>query len=202
MKKILFPLFIFQQSLHGKPSGIGFIDSTVLSVCHICRASSHKVFQGIAKKGKTTTGWFYGFKLHLVINHAGEILAGVLSKGNMDDRTPVPALTKDIYGKIYGDRGYISKKLFEQLYDRGLQLITRLKARMKNMLMDSVDKALLYKRSLIETVINKLKTQCQIEHHRHRSPIHFMINLISGLAAYSLESNKPSFQGILNNFLG
>lgn len=114
----------------------------------------------------------------------------------------MPKLTKDMLGKLYGDQGYISKKLFETLYAQGIQLITRLKAKMKNMLMDVDDKALLYKRSLIETVINKLKTQCQIEHHRHRSMSHFMVNLLSGLPVYSLETIKPSLQGVLNNFIG
>ena len=116
MKRILFPLFIFQHSLRGNPTGVGFVDSTVLSVCHICRASCRNVFKKIAKKGKTTTGWFYGLKLHLVINNRGEILAWILSSGNVDDRSPVPKLTKDMFGKLYGDRGYISKALFEKLY--------------------------------------------------------------------------------------
>ena len=202
MRRILFPLFVFQHSLRGNPTGIGFVDSTVLSVCHICRASGHKVFKRVAKKGKTTTGWFYGLKLHLVINHTGEILAWMLSAGNVDDRSPVPVLTKGMFGKIYGDRGYISKQLFEKLYEQGVQLVTRLRARMKNMLMDTVDKVLLFKRSLVETVINKLKTQCQIEHHRHRSLPHFMVNLLAGLAAYSLEQDKPTLRCELKNFVG
>ena len=116
----------------------------------------------------------------------------MLSQGNVDDRSPVPALTKGMLGKIYGDRGYISKTLFEKLYEDGIQLITRLKANMKNALIDIVDKKLLRKRSIIETVFNKLKNQCQIEHHRHRSVLHFVVNLLSGLAAYSLEAVKPA----------
>ncbi len=202
MKQVVFPLFAFQQSLQGDPTGIGFIDSTVLSVCHICRASNHKVFKKVARKGKTTTGWFYGLKLHLVINHQGEILTWMLSPGNVDDRGPVPALTAGLWGKLFGDRGYISKKLFDQLDKQGIQLITKLKARMKNMLMDVVDKALLLKRGVIESVNNKLKSQCQIEHHRHRSLPHFMINLLSGLAAYSLDPAKPSIKELFNNFIG
>ena len=202
MKRILIPLFAFQHSLQGDSTGIGFIDSTVLSVCHICRASSHRVFKKVAKKGKTTTGWFYGLKLHLVINHKGEILSWMLSPGNVDDRSPVPALTNGLWGKLFGDRGYISKKLFELLHEQGVQLITKLKTRMKNMLMDTVDKTLLFKRGVIESVNNKLKSQCQIEHHRHRSIPHFMINLLSGLAAYSLNPIKPTIKEVFNNFIG
>jgi hypothetical protein len=202
MKRILIPLFAYQYSLQGAPTGIGFIDSTILSVCHIRRASSHRVFKGIAKKGKTTTGWFYGLKLHLVVNHRGEILTWMLSPGNVDDRNPVPALAKGLFGKLFGDRGYISKKLFEQLYEEGIQLVTRLKVRMKNMLMDPVDKALLFKRGIIESVNNKLKFQCQIEHHRNRSIPHFMINLLSGLVAYSLNPVKPTIKEVFNNFIG
>ena len=97
-------------------SNFGFIDSTILSVCHVCRASGHRVFKKMAKKGKTT-GWFYGLKLHHVINHKGEILSWMFSLGNVDDRSPVPALTNGLWGKLFGDRGYISKKLFEQLHE-------------------------------------------------------------------------------------
>lgn len=102
----------------------------------------------------------------MAINHRGEIVSCILSPGNVDDKNPVPKLTKDMFGKIYGNKEYISKKLFERFYKQDLQLITRLKSKIKNMLMNVVDKGLLYQRSLIETVINKLKTQRQIEHHR------------------------------------
>jgi hypothetical protein len=191
MKKLVLPLFALQKTLAGKSEGIAFIDSTILSVCHICRASSHKVFKDIAKKGKSTTGWFFGMKLHLLINHRSEIVSWMLTPGNTDDRTPVPELLKGIFGKVYGDRGYISKNLFEDLYERGIQLITRLRTNMKNMLMDTFDRLVLYKRGIIECVNNRLKLGCQIEHHRHRSHANFLVNLIAGLACYSVSSKKP-----------
>ena len=199
MKRIIFPLFVLQQSLQGSSEGVSFVDSTVLTVCHICRASRHKVFKGIAKKGKTTTGWFFGMKLHLVINHRGEIIAWMITAGNVDDRKPVPELARGLFGKIFGDRGYISKALFEHLYERGLKLVTRIKANMKNTLMDTMDKLLLYKRGIIESVINKLKSVCQIEHHRHRSIGNFVTNLLGGLIAYGLDPNKPIIESLHTN---
>jgi hypothetical protein len=203
MKQLVLPLFVFQQTIAGKTEGIAFIDSTVLSVCHICRASSHKVFRNIAKKGKSTTGWFFGMKLHLVINHKAEIVSWIITPGNIDDRKPVPYLVQNLFGKVFGDRGYIGKELFERLYADGIQLITRLKLNMKNILMDVFDKLLLYKRGIIESVNNQLKIVCQIDHHRHRSVVNFMTNLISGLVAYSLNPHKPHIQNLdFKNSLG
>ena len=197
MKRIIFPLFVLQKSISGKSEGIAFIDSTILSVCHICRASRHKVFKNIAKKGKSTTGWFFGMKLHLVINHRSEIITWMLTPGNVDDRKPVTNLLRNMFGKVFGDRGYLSQNLFESLYEKGVQLITRIRTNMKNALMDTYDKLVLYKRGIIECVNNKLKEGCQIEHHRHRSVFNFMTNLLSGLISYSMSSDKPKI-GPLN----
>lgn len=194
MKTCLFPLFVFSQGCLGQSSGISFVDSTILTVCHGRRIHSHKVFKKIAKRGKTSTGWFYGFKLHLIVNDVGEILAYMLTPGNVDDRVPVPNLSKDIFGKLFGDKGYISQELFIRLYEKGLEIITRLKRNMKNKLMSIIDKILLRSRGVIESVNNKLKTCCQIEHHRHRSPCNFLVNLISGIIAYAYDPYKPSIQ--------
>jgi len=142
--------------------------------------------------GKTTVGWFYGFKLHLVINDEGELLAFKLTAGNVDDRAPVPALTRGLFGKLFGDKGYISQQLFDELYERGVQLITRLRKNMKNKLMPLVDKLLLRKRALIESVNDQLKNVSQIEHTRHRSPANFLVNLVAGLIAYTYLPKKPS----------
>ena len=181
MKQLVLPLFILQNEISGKTEGLAFIDSTPLTVCHICRASRHKVFRTIAKKGKSSTGWFFGMKLHLVINHKAEIVSWMVTPGNVDDRKPVPYLVQKLFGKVFGDRGYIGKDLFERLYAEGIQLITRLKLNMKNMLMDAFDKLVLYKRGIIEPVNSQLKTICQIEHRRYRSVFNFIANLISGL---------------------
>jgi DDE family transposase len=194
MKTCLFPLFVFSQGCLGECSGISFVDSTILTVCHARRINSHRVFKNMAKRGKTSTGWFYGFKLHLIINDSGEIIAYMLTAGNIDDRVPIPWLSAGIFGKLFGDKGYISQKLFLELYDKGIQIITRLKKNMKNKLMHIVDKILLRSRGVIESVNNKLKADCQIEHHRHRSPWNFLVNLVSGIVAYAYDSCKPSIQ--------
>jgi transposase len=198
MKGAIFPLFLVQHVFRGDCSGVSFIDSSVLSVCHICRSRAHKTFRKIAKKGKTSTGWFYGMKIHLIVNHQGEILAWMLTSGNISDLNPVESLCNECFGKLIGDKGYISSTLFRKLFERGIQLITRIRSSMKNCLMDLWDKALLKKRSLIESVFNQLKHGCQIEHHRHRSPINFLVNLIAGLVSYSLSTNKPTLEFVMS----
>jgi DDE family transposase len=194
MSQAAFPMFCFLQTLLGTCTGISFIDSTVLTVCHNRRINSHKTFQDMAKRGKTSTGWFFGFKLHLIINDQGEILAYMLTAGNIDDRKPVHSLCQHIFGKLFGDKGYISSKLFADLYEQGVQLITKLKSNMKNQLMDLYDRLMLRKRGLVESVHNRLKNGSQIEHHRHRSPWNFLVNLVGGLAAYSLLPQKPHLE--------
>lgn len=176
----------------GEQTGISFIDSTSLRVCHVKRAHSHRVFERYAAWGKSSMGWYYGFKLHLVINDKGELLSFCLTPANVDDRTPVPELTQGILGKLFGDRGYISQKLFEQLWQQGVQLVTKLKKNMKNRLMPLIDKILLRKRALIESVNDQLKNLCQVEHSRHRSPLNFMVNLVAGLIAYTYQPTRPS----------
>jgi len=178
----------------GKCTGISYIDSTPLRSCHIKREKQHKVFKGIAQKGQCSLGWFYGFKLHIIINDRGEILDFIITFGNVDDRKPLNDmdLHKRIFGKLYGDKGYISKDLFEKLFVDGVHLITKIKKNMKNSLMLLQDKIALRKRALIETVNDELKNICQIEHTRHRSFENFTTNLLSGLIAYSFFDKKPS----------
>jgi len=155
---------------------------------------SHKVFAGLAKKGKSSTGWFFGFKLHITINDKGEIIAFCLTTGNVDDRdwSVISRLTKQMFGKVFADRGYISASLFAKLYSNGIQLVTKLRKNMKNKLMDITDKILLRKRAIIECVNDFLKNVCQIEHSRHRSVANFIVNIISALVAYSFLPSKPS----------
>ena len=137
-------------------------------------------------------GWFYGFKLHLIINDQGEIVTFYLTPGNIDDRKPIPHLARELWGKLFADKGYISQALFEQLLERGIQLITPIRKNMQNRLMPLMDKILLRKRSLIETVNDQLKNISQIDHSRHRSLNNFMVNLVAALIAYSLQPKKPS----------
>jgi transposase len=143
-------------------------------------------------------GWFFGFKLHIVSNDKGEILSFYVTPGNIDDRKPLDKLTNNLTGKLFGDRGYISKQWFEQLMQQGLQLITSIKGNMKNQFIPMVDKLLLRKRFIIETINDQLKNISQIEHSRHRSITNFMVNLISGLIAYSHQKKKPSINFKVN----
>lgn len=189
---VLMPLCVYLHTRKGQATGIAFIDATSLVVCHNRRIYSHKVFKQVARRGKTSVGWFYGFKLHLVVNDCGELLAFQITPGNMDDRKPVPQLVKGLTGKLFGDRGYISQKLFETLLEQNLQLITKLRKTMRNKLLPLSDKLLLRKRALIETINDQLKNISQIEHTRHRSVINSMVNLLAGLVAYTHQPKKPS----------
>ncbi len=188
---MLVPLLAYLQSRYGPCTGISFIDSTSLEVCDPKRISQHRVFAIDARGGKTSMGWFYGFKLHLAVNDRGDLLACCLTPGNVDDRTPVPQMVKRLRGKLFGDRGYISAPLAELLFEQGLQLITRLRKNMQNRLMHLSDKLLLRKRAIIEAIIDQLKNISQIEHSRHRSPTNFVVHLLAGLIAYSHQDKKP-----------
>ena len=187
----LVPLLAYLQSRYGACTGISFIDSTSLEVCDPKRINQHRVFAADARRGKSSMGWFYGFKLHLAVNDRGELLACCLTPGNVDDRAPVPALVKRLQGKLFGDRGYISAPLTQLLFEQGLHLITRLRKNMKNRLMHLSDKLLVRKRAIIESIIDQLKNISQIEHSRHRSPTNFVVHLIAGLIAYSHQDKKP-----------
>lgn len=177
-----------------KSDSITFIDSTKIKVCHNKRIKRNRTFEGIAEVGKSTMGWFYGFKLHIAINENGELCGANLSKGNVDDRNEnvLDEVLKNVQGKLFADKGYISKKLFENLFEQGITLVTSIRKNMKNRLMPLVDKLLLRKRSVIETVNDQLKNMCDIEHSRHRSPINFMVNMVAGLIRYTYFEKKPS----------
>ena len=192
MPQALLPLCCFLQRRKGKTAGIAFIDSLPLAVCHNRRIRSHKVFAHLAQRGHSSVDWFYGFKLHLVVNDLGELLAFHLTPGNVDDRKPVPKLAKELFGKLFGDRGYVSQKLQEVLSQQGVQLITKLKKNMKNRLVSVFDQILLRKRALIETINDQLKNICQIEHTRHRSTANFCVNVMAALVAYTFKEKLPS----------
>jgi hypothetical protein len=195
----LLPLFVYTQGFRrGRCTGVSFIGSTFLRVCHNRRIYSHKVFKPHAARGKSSVGWFYGFKLHIVINGCGEICSFCLTAGNIDDRNldVIGRLCRELSGKLFGDRGYISRTLFEHLYEQGVQLITRLRKNMKNKLMDMTDKILLRKRAVIESVYAFLKNTCQVEHSRHRSVHNFLVNLLAAISAYSFMPHKPSIHGL------
>ena len=195
------PLTIYLRTCClGDCTGISFIDSTSLDVCLNQRIHSHKVFAGLAERGKTSTGWFYGFKLHLVVNDRGELLQYCFSQGNVDDRKPVPHLAEKLFGKLFGDKGYVSQSLAQYLRQTfDVQLITKLRSNMKNQLMLLSDRLLLRRRAIIETIIDQLKNISQIEHSRHRSVLNFFVNVLCGLIAYCHRSSKPSL-GLAHNY--
>ncbi len=188
----LVPLCSYVQTRKGQSTGLQFIDSLPIRVCHNRRIHSHRVFDGFAQRGKSSMGWFYGFKLHLVINDLGELLGFCLTPGNADDRRPVAKLVQELWGKLFGDRGYLSQKLFDELWAQGLQLITKVKRGMKNKLMPLLDKLLLRKRALIECVNDQLKNVSQIEHTRHRSAVNGFVNMIAAVVAYTFQPRKPA----------
>ena len=193
-KQVAVPLALFiKKVLLGKCTGISFVDSTPLRVCRNQRIHIHKVFKGIAQRGKCSMGWFFGFKLHLICNEKGEVLNFIITPGDVDDRKPLEykAFVEFIYGKLVGDKGYIGKNLFQRLFVDGIQLITKLKSNMKGALMSVPDKLLLRKRAIIETVNDELKNIAQVEHSRHRSFENFIVNMLGAIAAYCVFPKKP-----------
>ena len=198
MRHALLPLFVYTQGFkRGKCTGISFIDSTMLKVCHNRRIYGHNVFKIWVARGKSSTGWFYGFTLHIVINDRGELCSFCLTPGNIDDRNfdVINVLCRELSGKRFGDRGYISPERFARLYEPGVQLITKLRKNMKHKVMDMKDKLLLRKRAVIKSVNDFLKNICQVEHSRHRSIHNFLVNLLVALSAYSFLPHKPSIHG-------
>ena len=194
MPRIAIPLLLFLKlGLMGECTGIAFIDSTRIPVCENKRQSRNRVFKGYAQKGKSTMGWFFGFKLHLICNERGELLNFALIRANVDDRNQkvFNDLTKDLFGKLYADKGYISQSLFASLFDRGVHIVTGIRTNMKNRLMDVHDKIMLRKRSIIETINDMLKNVAQIVHTRHRSISNFIVNLLGAIASYCLFPKKP-----------
>jgi Transposase DDE domain len=189
---VLVPLSAYLRTRLGRTRGMAFIDSLPWPVCHNRRIYSHQVFAGTAQRGKSSMGWFYGFKLHFVINDEGDLLAVRFTPGNVDDRAPVPGLAEGLWGKLFGDRGYLGQELFERLEQTGVQLITKLKRNMKNKLMPLWDKLLLRKRALIESVGEQLKHVCQIAHTRHRSVYNAFVHALAALVAYTWQEHKPS----------
>lgn len=189
----LIPLCVYLQRCFGQCTGMSFLDSTKVQVCHNRRIASHRVFQNLASRGKTSVDWFFGFKLHLVVNELGELLNVEITPGNVDDRQPVPQLLQSLFGKVFADRGYVSQALAQKLLqEKGIEFFAKPKRNMKNRLMRLHDKLLSRKRSIVETIIDQLKNISQIEHSRHRSPVNFCVNLLCGLIAYCHQPKKPS----------
>jgi hypothetical protein len=192
MPRLFAPLMVLLHSWSGEQTGLYFADSTKLAVCHNRRIHRHKVFDGLAARGKTSMGWFYGLKLHFVINHKGQIMALKITPGNTADSAVLDDITQHLTGKLYADKGYISKAVFKALWQRGLHLITGIRRNMKNHLMPMADKIMLRKRFIIETVLDTLKSEMDLEHSRHRSPVNAMVHILSCLVAYAFRPGKPA----------
>lgn len=190
----LMPLTVFLSGLKGKETGLYYVDSTTIEVCHIKREKRHKVFKGLASKSQNSMGWFFGFKLHLVINNLGEIMSCKLTSANIDDRKPVAKLMERLNGWLFGDKGYLGKTFAQKLKAQSIELFTKVKKNMKKNIINPAQKYYLSKRGIIETVNDQLKNVCQIEHTRHRKPENAFVNLISGLIAYAFKLKKPSIK--------
>lgn len=191
MPRCIVPLSALFEGVKGECTGITILDSSPLAVCDNLRIARHRVFAGIAARGKSSTGWFFGFKLHIAINHRGELLSMKVTPGNVDDRKPVAFLCRNLFGRVYGDKGYVAQWLVERLRQQQVDFITKVRRNMKPVERTPFDQALLRRRSLVETVFDELKNLCQVEHTRHRSYAGFMVNLMAGIIAYCLAPNKP-----------
>jgi hypothetical protein len=193
--RILPGLYVFLKhlSLLSQHTNLYFIDSKKLVVCDNKRIHSHRVFKGKAARGKSSTGWFYGFKLHLVINNLGQIMNFLVTSANVADNNEqvLKTLLSQLQGECYADRGYLSK-LFDLFYQDGLSLITKIRSNMKNTLLKIDQKIKLRKRAVIESVNDLLTSVFDIEHSRHRNQFNALAHLFSGLIAYCFYENKPS----------
>ena len=189
----IFLFFYLYRCRIGEHTGCYYVDSAKLPACHNLRIYNHKVFRGIARRGKTSTGWFYGLKIHWIINEKGQLMAFTITPGNVADNNKelMLKLCGYIRGKIFGDKGYINQKAWEELLNNGLLFFTKRRRNMKNVLLKMEDKILLNKRGVIESAIELLKGLCNIDHTRHRSPINAIVNTFAGLAAYTHLDKLP-----------
>lgn len=186
-------MFLKICTLSSRRTGNYFADSKKLPVCHNLRIQSHQVFAGLAQRGKSSTGWFYGLKLHLLINEYGEMINFLVTPGNVADNNDeaLRSLLAGCKGKCYADKGYLTK-IFEELYLQGIQLVTKVRKNMKNKLLLLSDKIKLKKRALIESVNDLLMSVFDIDHTRHRSPINALAHTFAGLIAYCFYEQKPA----------
>jgi hypothetical protein len=185
------PLTVFLLTRMGRKSGLYYIDSTPLPVCHPRRINRHKVFAGLAGRGKTSTGWFFGLTLHLVFNHERQIVALTLTPGNVHDTMPVPDLTQGLIGKLFGDKGYVGQDLAHSLLRRGLALMTRVRRNMKRLPVSFLDKALLNGRNIVETIIGHIKEFSSLRLPKHRSVFNAFTHLTAAIVAYQINPLPP-----------
>jgi len=189
----LYLMFFMTACRLSIPTDGNYIDSKKLVVSHNRRIKDHKVHKGIAKRGKSSTGWFFGFKLHLIINHFGEIVLFQLSPGNLADNNHnlLESIADKLQCFLFGDKGYISK-IAASLKMKGLNLITKLRKNMKKkQLLSPEQKYYMRHRGLIETVFDIMKSTLDIEHSRNRSTKNYFTNILSALIAYTFLDKIP-----------
>ncbi len=191
---VLVPLSVYLEACRGQGQGLSFVDSTKLVVCHNRRIQRHRDTPGLAGRGKDSVGWFYGFKLYLIVTDEGDLLSCRLTPGNVDDRRPVPQMAQGLFGKLIGDKGYLSPALVASLLQQGVELLTPIRKNRKPRLVRLNDKLLLRKLVIIETIHDQLKNVSPIEQSRHRSPANFLVNVLCGVIAYCHQPKKPSLQ--------
>lgn len=187
-QEIMIPMTSLLVSIFSECSGISYVDSTAIHACHVKREHSHRVLKDIAAKGKTTYGWFYGTKLHAILNEFSELVYCCFTSGNIADNNNdlMRKFASKLWGKMFGDRGYIvNKPLWQELYEGGLQVIYNIRSNMKNILIPLCDKLLLLKRSNIaEGAFSKLKHRMSLQDTRLRSVYGYVVNGLSMLIAY------------------
>jgi len=189
-KLSFFALFLLQafMSFFRKITGLKKIkitDSTKLEVCKIKREFSHKVVRGLAAKSKSTMGWFYGFKLHIICNELMQILSFRITAGNIDDRKGLDMIWNNIFGLIIADAGYLGKNWQEKAKNLGKQLFTAVKANMKK-IMTKTQHQLLKLRQRVETIFSVLKLRLGLETSLPRSPLGYFAHYIWCLTAYQI----------------
>ena len=175
----------------SRKTDVYYIDSTFLEVCKNQRIYRHKTFKGLAARGVSSCGWFYGFKLHLITNHLGEVVSFAITRGNISDQNLTKKLSKNLRGFLFGDKGYLSAKTTAELLKHGLQLITKVRQNMKPKSISESNKFLLRRRGIIETIFGQLKDFRHLVHTKYRSKINYFTNVLSSLLAYMLNPSKP-----------
>lgn len=188
-------LYLAYRCSRSVRTGLYYIDSTSLAACHPKRAHQHRTLKGFAAWGRSSTGWFFGLKAHLVINHLGQLVHVCITNGSTHDAHAkvLFSLTKDLVGWVFGDKGYLLNVDKQAFVEREGQLIWAAKPRRPKQALNwpVTAKKWAKKRSLIETVIGQNKAVCDLEHSRHRSVTNAFVNIYASLIAYSFYERKP-----------
>lgn len=196
--RALLPMFMFlmHRCSLGRRTGIYYVDSSAWPVCHPKRAHCHQVMRGVADWGKTSVGWFFGLKYHLVVNQFGELVNFHVTKGSTPDNkaTLLFTLTRKLLGWLFGDKGYLLSEEKREMLERNGELRVFSKCRKNMAKMDMPLEARLWarKRGVVESVIDLTKNACDAAHTRHRSGFNAFVNLFSAMTAYSFFNRKPS----------